>query len=77
MISTRPLPTWELPSQAWAAPTPLSGPLYTSFVAVSFFRNGFQRLKLCRLSMCGNIVAGGALMLIERDVAKVSGLVDA
>src|SRR6266436_10199555 len=42
VISMRPSPTLLLPLQVWAAPLPLSGPLYAILIAGSGSTNGFH-----------------------------------
>ena len=73
----RPAPTFEFPSQAYAAPLLFSAPLKVLFIAGSRFSYGDQEFQLWKSMMSENIFPGGVFMDAECSTRNVSGFVDA
>jgi hypothetical protein len=77
MISMRPAPTFEFPSQVYTAPLPFSAPLNVLFIEGSRFSYGDQEFQLWKSLMSENIFPEEAFMIVERSTWNASGFVDA
>src|SRR5580700_3376923 len=77
VIDIRPRPALPVLVQSEMAPVPLSGPLNVLFIEGSSVSCGAHRIQSWKLLMSAKIFSGGALMLSERSIRKVLGLVAA
>src|SRR5271155_4387663 len=77
VIDMRPLPVLPEPIQSETAPSPLAEPLYVLLMVGSSLSWGAQPLQLWKSLMSGKILSGPALIVVERWMRMVLGLVAA
>src|SRR5271155_4819117 len=77
VIDMRPLPVLPEPIQSETAPSPLAEPLYVLLMVGSSLSWGAQPLQLWKSLMSGKIFSGPALIVVERWMRMVLGLVAA